>query len=76
VFGALMAAGAWFSATTLPLPLPMIGFPAVLPGSIQATMPSTAVLALGWGVVGGVIGALSSAWPDSAVADQEPAELD
>ena len=65
VFGVLMAVAALFSASALPLPL--LGQYAVLPMSIRATMPSTALLALAWGVAGGALGALSGGWPRGAV---------
>ena len=61
VFGFLMAVAALFSASALPLPL--LGPYAVLPMSIRATMPSTALLALARGVAGGALGALSGGWP-------------
>jgi hypothetical protein len=69
-FSVLMGASAWFSLAALPLVV--IGLPVILPTSIRATMPSTAVLALVWGTVGGALGALSSPWPSSRAVDQAP----
>jgi hypothetical protein len=63
VFGVLVGAAALFSGSSLPLPL--LGQFDVLPVSIRATMPSTAVLALGWGMVGGALGAFTCRWPAS-----------
>ncbi len=55
VFAALVAAAAWGSAITVPIPA--VGW---APASIEVAMPSTVVLALAWGVVGGALGGLSS----------------
>jgi Family of unknown function (DUF6350) len=56
VFAALVAAAAWASAITVPIPA--AGW---TPVSVQVAMPSTVALALTWGVVGGALGGLSSA---------------
>jgi len=58
VFAALMTAAALFSASSVPLPL--LGQFDVVPASIRAAMPSTALLALAWGVAGGSLGAVTS----------------
>jgi hypothetical protein len=54
-FALLVAVGAWASAAAIPIPA--LGW---APVSIEATMPSTALIALAWGVLGGVVGGLSS----------------
>jgi hypothetical protein len=81
VFGVLMATAALFSAASLPLPL--LGQFDVLPVSIHAAMPSTALLALAWGAAGGALGALSSGWwrspagrPPQGLENPLPAEPD
>jgi hypothetical protein len=72
VFALWVGLGAWLSRAVLPYP--PRGLP---PVSIQAAMPSTALLALAWGVVGGALGAASTRrWPAAQPAVepvQEPA---
>jgi hypothetical protein len=55
VFAFLVAAGEW--ASDAAIPIPALGW---APVSIRAAMPSTALLALGWGVLGGMLGALTA----------------
>jgi hypothetical protein len=56
VFAVLVTAGVMLATASLPL-----GPYGVAPVSIRASMPSTAVLALAWGVVGGTVGGLTAA---------------
>jgi hypothetical protein len=54
-FAVFVAAGAWASGATIPIPA--LGW---APVSIDAAMPSTVMFALVWGVAGGALGGLSS----------------
>ena len=60
VFGALVAVAPRYCSRPGAMPLPLLGQFDVLPVSIRATMPSTALLAPRLGCVGG--GALVSAF--------------
>ncbi len=67
VFGMLITAGAAFAAIASPLSR------AQLPIRVGVAMPSTALLALAWGIGGGVLGALLAPQP-AGVAPGEGAE--
>lgn len=62
-FAALVTVGAWLSAASVPIPA--FG---LAPVSIRAAMPSTALLALAWGVAGGIVGALTAGWAPRGAA--------
>jgi len=55
VFALLIAAASWASAATIPIPA--LGW---APVSVRTVMPSTVVIALAWGVLGGILGGVSA----------------
>ena len=57
-FAALIAVAALFGVLSAPFPVPNVG--SLLIVNVRASMPSMAVLALAWGVGGGVLGALTA----------------
>lgn len=65
-FAIVMGVAAWFSRAAVPIPP---RFPA--PVSIVPSMPSTALLALVWGVLGGTLGALSTRWIGARAVPQD-----
>jgi hypothetical protein len=67
-FMALIAAATLFAVLSGPFPQPGMGI--LLFVTIRAAMPSTALLALAWGVGGGVLGALTAGFgPQAPVPD-------